>query len=578
MSGRPPKRGRPAGARLSALKRAQLASIKFARVGPWASMGAMRVQRGTPENIARFGATWRGATMPQRALRAASGYTGRGLYTGAGGFWDSLRSGWNKISGRAGAGFKAAARATGYGAAADALDKLEGAGRAMGMGSYTVTNSIVNGGAGAGAGADVIPSFRAGDNVVEISHKEYISDVFGPATAGTFQNTTYSVQPGIERTFPWLSQVAANYEEYTLKQCIFTFRSTVTDFVASNGQVGTIIMATQYNPSDNPFASKQDAMEYDLAMSGKVSCNMLHGVECDPRKLSGNTGKYVRAGPVRSDDDLKQYDWGNLNVCVSNIPSQFANQALGELWVTYTIELRKPKFFVSRGLNILRDSFVGAPIPPSTGGSIVATRYGYAQQNRIGGQLELGSMPNFLGPAPQPVTILFDTENINYPYNVGQLAGFGAVSYTFPATFSGSVIVKFVQSQEGSGIVWPSIVATSNGPSITPINDQWYENAWSAWSASSPTNAGNTSAQIEVHLNISSPTTALGGAGGGAAPVYDNTIYFVPTAQGNGSTVVAGNVADWSIDVAVYNTAFNYASSGNLIVMNPVTDLQEQWP
>jgi len=434
---------------------------------------------------------------------------------------------------------------------------------AMGLGGYGVSNDIVNGGDG-----QDIPTFgNGGMQTVTLCHKEYISDVFAPASFGTFQNTVYSINPGIERTFPWLSQVAANYEEYTLKQCIFTFRSTVTDFVATNGQVGTIIMATQYNPSDTPFQSKQDAMEYESAMSGKCSSNMMHGVECDPEQLSGAFGKYVRAGPVRASDDLKQYDWGNLNIGISNIPKEFENQSLGELWVSYTIELRKPKFFVTRGLNILRDIAVGQG--GGTAGSIINNlTLGLGQQNRIGGQ---------------------------FAYTPNQL------TYRFPATFAGTVRVVFscdlgtataATPVELQAYVASNLTASGLCTGILPIADIWHNGAWTYFTDSKGSGAGSTSS-IEMHLMIVTPTTS----GATSTAVQDNVLTFQPVYT-PASTVIIAPVTNYTFEVEVYNAGgFNYpvalapqlnttlpiqgqlVSNGqNQVIENPVTGQIETWP
>nr|WPR18592.1 MAG: capsid protein [Chemarfal virus 202] len=491
---------------------------------------------------------------------------GSGLYTGKGGFWGDM---WSKSAGLRGklGGFLRGGGAGSWGQAGGH------AMQALGMGEYGVGNDIVNGGAG-----QDIPNFGSAPmSAVTVTHKEYISDVFAPASFGTFQNTVYSINPGIERTFPWLSQVACNYEEYTLKQLIFTFRSTVTDFVATNGQVGTIIMATQYNPSDAPFQSKQDAMEYEASMSGKCSQNMLHGVECDPAQLSGATGKYLRAGPVRASDDLKQYDWGNLNIGVSNIPQEFENQSLGELWVSYTVELRKPKFFVTRGLNILRDTFVG----DTPGGSLPLDQLtlGYAQQNRIGGVLT--AQPDYL-------------------------------QYTFPATFSGTVkvVVTFDKNTPSpvavSQALQAGLSATSNlnaagkMTGILPIFDIWSKGAWTYFSDCPGTIIGGVtsnpplySGSCEFHFMIVTPTTS--GAVGSA--VVDNTLYFIP--QNLDTPAVPQTCSNYHIDIEVYNAGgFNYsqqpqpslpdnqtlqlvtvpAQGSNVIVENPITGMVETWP
>ena len=519
------------------------------------------IDRADPVNIARYGPSAARADDQQMSNRIMDGYEGPGRYKRRLRSYDQGGRSRRRAAGLRGMAGRWLGQQSGV---LGGLGRLSQMGSAAGFGAYdtAVSNDIVDGGTAQG-----IPNFSAGGpNTVVISHKEYISDVFGPAETGSFQNTVYSINPGIERTFPWLSQVAANSEEYTLKQCIFTFRSTVTDFVATNGQVGTLIMATQYNPSDAPFQSKQDAMEYDLAMSGKCSSNMLHGVECDPAQLSGAPGKYVRAGPVRNDDDLKQYDWGNLNLGISNVPDQFINQALGELWVSYTVELRKPKFFVSRGLNILRDTFVaqndtGSPV------QIGDLTMGSGQQNRIGGSLTRK--------------------------NSGQWV------YTFPATFSGTVKVRLTATPD-AGVVAATgigcvVTPTSNLPTspsrpfgmgLIPVNDIFSGGIWSyelfgptssaitAPSAWVPAVPAPASAIAEMHLQVITPTTS-----GVVSPgtIVDNQITFA-FANATGAWL---DCNDFALDVEVYNTGFNYQipfPGNTLVVENPTTSLIETWP
>ena len=112
-----------------------------------------------------------------------------------------------------------------------------------------------------GHGIDTRPTMSAhggGDNQeMVITHKEYLQDVYGPADSG-FQNNAIAVNPGLSTNFPWLSQIAANYEEYEFIQLIFEFHSTVDPSATNNssGATGTIILASQYNPDAANFVSK----------------------------------------------------------------------------------------------------------------------------------------------------------------------------------------------------------------------------------------------------------------------------------------------------------------------------------
>ena len=48
---------------------------------------------------------------------------------------------------------------------------------------------------------------------------------------------------GKAESFPWLSQIAANYEEYEIKLLVFCYKSKVSDkSTSSDGHVGSVIM------------------------------------------------------------------------------------------------------------------------------------------------------------------------------------------------------------------------------------------------------------------------------------------------------------------------------------------------
>ena len=472
-------------------------------------------------------------------------YRGRGLYSGNGGFWSDL---WDKSAGLRGhLGGLARASSNPYLQLAGRASQMLGTGAYEGGEPQTVNNEIVDGGAGLG-----VPTFSSGGGemgTIQLSHKEYIADVFAPDAAGTFSNTTYGINPALPNTFPWLSQVAANYEEYTIKQLIFTFRSTVTDFVASNGQVGTIILATQYNANDAPFASKQDMMEYAGAVSAKCSQQVVAGVECDPAQLSGPPGKYTRSGPAPPGEDIKTYDLGTLNVATANTPGTFNNQAVGELWVSYTVELRKPKFFVTRAQQLLTDTFIGDlyPSAPNTGPGVdlASVPWCVGQQNRIGGALV--------------------TEWTGYPPDPQHLY------YVFPAQFSGEVEIIFTANTDpltpaGSGLI---AMLASPAPGILPINDLWngnvgvWKNSYTAPQGGGPFGVG-TSAICVQHWKIVSPTSA--------GSTVDNVITII------GNQAGPTQWQRFNLTVKMYNTGLNYARSHRPIMANPQTEQVVEFP
>jgi len=312
---------------------------------------------------------------------------------------------------------------------------VTGQGMYTGRGSYT-DNALIDTGLGV---AEEVPVFAsAGDEtgMVCVSKKEYICDIYGPSQS--FNVQSFSLNPGLESTFPWLSQVAQNYDEYDFKQLMFTFRSTTTDIGSStSGQCGTVIMATNYNAAAPSFADKVSMMEYDSAMSCKATESMRHGVECDPAKLSGSEGKYVRNNPVVVAQDLKTYDHALFQIGVANAPTAYINQSLGELWVSYTVELRKPKFYSAKGLGISQDLFVSGTGTETTslwlGSQAGLLR---AQQNNIGTRVTID--PNL-------------------------------ITLTFPASYSGFLEIKLVVEGINAPAGW--LLTQTNLGTVRGVSD-----------------------------------------------------------------------------------------------------------
>jgi hypothetical protein len=493
-----------AGGGSSAAQRGMWAQMKFSKAQPWADWGAMRVKRGTPENLAIFGPTYKEATEEQRSHRKQHGYTGRGKYYG-------------KVIGSAlGSKFGGPLGGVLGGVAGDLATnllhkKLKGRGLYVGRGEYekTVSNELMS------RSTNSPPMFSsAGDEAgaLTVSHREYVGDIFAPGGAGVsdFVVQSFPINPGLEQTFPWLSQIAQNYEEYELKQCVFEFVSTVQDINSSNGQVGTVITATQYNPSQPDFADKPAMAAYAHSVSGKSTDNQTHGVECDPNKLSGSEGKYVRANPVMFGEDLKTYDHGRFQLATHNIPSAMASGTLGELYVSYTVCLRKPKFFTGRGLGLTRylqvvDATQGATLAATTPFGLDGEEL-VARQNNLSVKTEKSS---------------------------------NQVKLIFPAYYGGRLRVSFIVEGDSLAASGGSIIAadpTLTG-NVTLISDMFASGQGPQDSPSNLMLCANTQRLIAVYsVNVEPSTNAT-----------DNSFTLI-------TDITAGTLNQSSIEVQEYNT------------------------
>lgn len=170
-----------------------------------------------------------------------------------------------------------------------------------------------------------------------LRHREYIGDITASAN---FSLTSYDINPGLASTFPWLSGVAKNYEQYLITGMIFEYKTLSADYTtAASAALGYVAMATQYNSLSPPFQDKIHMENYEFANSAKPSESFIHPIECK-RSLTPTDPLYVRTGPVESTADQRLYDLGDFQIATGG---NSGSGILGELWCTYEICFFKPK-------------------------------------------------------------------------------------------------------------------------------------------------------------------------------------------------------------------------------------------
>lgn len=214
----------------------------------------------------------------------------------------------------------------------------EGLARLFGYGDYQlVENSIIG---PVNNKSTAIPVFsKDGRRGVRVTEREYIGDVTGSVL---FSNASYPINPASPLTFPWLSAIAAQYDEWEPLGIVFEFVSTSTEY-STTVNLGSVIMATDYNVLDQPFSSKLQMEESEFACSTKPSNSLMHGIECAPAERP-NKLLFTRNGSIPSTGTLQYYDLGNFQIATQGMPS---SAIVGELWVSYDIAFYKKQLFAS---------------------------------------------------------------------------------------------------------------------------------------------------------------------------------------------------------------------------------------
>jgi hypothetical protein len=222
----------------------------------------------------------------------------------------------------------------------------------LGSGDYTVTkNSLVN-----QVSSGSIPMMHNTGQSITVRHREYIADVkTGPVTGAFNIGNSFVLNPGLEQSFPWLCTIAQQYQEYSWKGIVFHYVSTSGSSVGSTTtSLGSVMLHTDYRVTAPQPISKVELLNEYFASDAKPSENFVHPIECDPKENPYNV-QYVRTGAVPAGEDPKTYDLGVVTVATAG--GQAANVTVGELWVTYEIELKKPQ--VSGALGYSTPSYFG---------------------------------------------------------------------------------------------------------------------------------------------------------------------------------------------------------------------------
>jgi hypothetical protein len=343
----------------------------------------------------------------------------------------------------------------------------------LGSGDYTVgTNSIVK---KTLKGSDSIPMMHNDGQSIVVRHKEYLGEVF--SSEGFVVRQSFELNPGNSSTFPWLSGVASHFQEYKIRGLVFHYVPTSGSAVSStNAALGSVMLQTSYRSNDAIPSSKVELLNEYCSNESVPSEPFAHPVECDPRENPFNV-QYVRSGAVPQGDSKLLYDLGITHLAVSG--QQIGGKAIGDLWITYEIELKKP---------ILESNVTSQVLSRQieyTGGTYSGSNL-FNGDTLVRGSLELTAAGNTI-TFPKGA-IGFYQINVRIASNASGFTSFnggssaslvncapaftvGSTSYSRNVLTTGSGTMGSAFIQLGVLIVSPTTVATVTIPTVTFAGD-----------------------------------------------------------------------------------------------------------
>jgi len=342
-----------------------------------------------------------------------------------------------------------------------------------GFGDYSASSGDLNGG-------NQIPIIQNTAGGCIIRHREYIGDLLG---SQGFQISTFLINPGNEILFPWMANVAVNFEQWCPRGMIFEFKTTSSDTVVNvtsgSPNLGSVIMATDYNVYNPDFASKQQMENYEFAVSCKPSCNMIHQIENKKADLplkdyyvqSSNSLSAVQ-GDARMSYPCKFQIATQGNTVTATPNSQ---NVLGELWCSYEIEFKRPRIYpgikqppLGKGLfdhfnlAVTGGGIMNTVTPPTPFSTLTAGMLAPSNTSTLRGALSGGIVPV---SAQQVGFSLANGQNLYLPFTVQDSAGnqipSAANTYYFPPGVSSGLFMFSYQASGFSGSAVISAYPTS---------------------------------------------------------------------------------------------------------------------
>lgn len=159
---------------------------------------------------------------------------------------------------------------------------------------------------------------------VTVSHRSFLMPVNNSLN---YSAISIPCNPGMSGSFPWLAKLARRYEQYRFKKLRYEYRS-----VAASSTSGVVMMSFDFDAADSGPVTKSEQAQTIPNSETNVWMNNDLAV-----RLSQDW-HFVRAGTLAPNLDVKTYDAGNMW-----LSSSYGNNVTGgELYVEYTVELRRP--------------------------------------------------------------------------------------------------------------------------------------------------------------------------------------------------------------------------------------------
>lgn len=284
---------------------------------------------------------------------------------------------------------------------------------------------------------------RMSNGNVRISHKEYVGDLISTASTGFALELILPVDPAEPSTFPWLSSVALQYEQFSFKKLKMLY---VTE--AATSTAGAVMLA--YDPNAGRLAPSSKVLLLETKDCLRTPVWQSTALNCSVDTSRKYTQAYNNFGPVQGFTAASLNPWGSFsgsaNTDVRNVASGVVyvgtsgvstSTTAGEIWLDYEVELYAPAL----------------QVPPPTIGRVF-----------------LGSTANssfafndFIGCTSNVANLaLFGT----IPFNIGPAGSGNAIGFR---PFGNCIVILTMPTSSASSSALMSFSSTPSGVTATDL-------------------------------------------------------------------------------------------------------------
>jgi len=185
-----------------------------------------------------------------------------------------------------------------------------------GSGDYSLqSNSLVNGGGVATQSVNISSNGRE----TRVVYKEYLQDIYtNIGVTGAFDILSFPINPGQIKTFPWLSALAGQFEQWRPNGILFEFVGTASEY-STTFNLGSVIMATEYDVGDGIFQNKAEMLRTAYSNQAPPTKRIVHGIECNPNEMPNSlyfTRMYqgITNPGITPVTDFREYDIGLFSI------------------------------------------------------------------------------------------------------------------------------------------------------------------------------------------------------------------------------------------------------------------------